>query len=73
MTDATMNHVEKVVAKFGPYLADFTKAVGYPHSTVSSWVKVANIPKWHHGHILSVAKKLGIDLDAEELKTPKKA
>lgn len=67
MTDAEINHVEQVAAKFGPYLADFAKAIGRPYTTVQSWVVRGNIPDWYHDGILAVAKKLGIKLTKAEL------
>ena len=64
------NHVEKVAAKFGPYLADFATAIDTPYTTVASWVHRCSIPKWRHTDILKMAKKLGIEVTKEELMPP---
>jgi len=65
-----MYHVEQVALKFGPYLADFAKAIDVPYTTANSWVKRGNIPKWYHDTILRVAESLGIDVQAHELNKP---
>ena len=70
MTDAPKNHVEQVAGKFGPYLADFAKAIDVPYTTANSWLKRGSIPRWYHTEILRVAKSLGIELTKAELQTP---
>lgn len=56
-----------VFQKFGGIRPMAAKLGDVPASTVKSWHKKRQIPAWRHASILEAARRLQIDLSADEL------